>query len=49
MIEKEGVRFAVFGIFGEESHEDAPMSGMVFEDPVTAADASSPPFANETI
>lgn len=37
MIEKEGVRFAVFGIFGEESHEDAPMSGMVFEDPVTAA------------
>lgn len=37
MIEKEGVRFAVFGIFGEESHEDAPMSGMVFEDPVTTA------------
>ena len=37
MIEKEGVRFAVFGIFGEEADEDAPMSGMVFEDPVTAA------------
>lgn len=30
MIEKEGIRFAVFGIFGEESNEDAPISGMDF-------------------
>lgn len=37
MIEKEGIRFAVFGIFGEEADEDAPMSGMVLENPVTAA------------
>lgn len=37
MIEKEGVRFAVFGVLGEEADEDAPMSGMVFESPVDAA------------
>ena len=37
MIEKGGVRFAVFGIMGHEAHEDAPMSGMKFDDPVETA------------
>ncbi|HIT70105.1 MAG TPA: bifunctional metallophosphatase/5'-nucleotidase [Candidatus Aphodomonas merdavium] len=37
VIEKEGVRFAVFGIIGEEADTDAPLSGMVLEDPVEAA------------
>ncbi|MBQ9747711.1 MAG: bifunctional metallophosphatase/5'-nucleotidase [Clostridia bacterium] len=37
MIEKGGIRFAVFGIMGHESHEDAPMSGMKFSDPVESA------------
>lgn len=37
MIEKEGVRFAVFGIIGEDAQSNAPMSGMVFEDPIERA------------
>lgn len=37
VIEKEGVRFAVFGLIGADSHSNAPMSGMVFEDPIERA------------
>ena len=37
MIEKGGVRFAVFGLMGHVADEDAPMSGIQFEDPVDAA------------
>ena len=37
VIERDGVRYAVFGIFGENSHEYSPMSGMVFEPVVDAA------------
>lgn len=37
ILEREGLRIAVFGIMGHSSHEYAPMSGMELEDPVTAA------------
>ena len=37
IIEKEGVRFAVFGLIGADAHSNAPMSGMVFEDPIETA------------
>lgn len=37
VIEKEGVRFAVFGLIGADAHSNAPMSGMVFEDPIERA------------
>ncbi len=37
VIEKDGVRFAVFGVIGADSHSNAPMSGMVFEDPIKRA------------
>lgn len=37
MLERDGVRYAVFGIFGNDSHEFAPMSGMLHEDPIEAA------------
>ena len=37
VIEKEGVRFAVFGLIGAEAHSNSPMSGMVFEDPIVRA------------
>ena len=37
MIEKDGVRFAVFGIIGNDAQSNAPMSGMVFEDPIETA------------
>ncbi len=37
VIEKESVRFAVFGIIGADAHSNAPMSGMVFEDPIERA------------
>lgn len=37
IIEKDGVRFAVFGLIGEDAHSNAPMSGMIFEDPIEKA------------
>ena len=37
MIEKAGVRFAVFGLFGEDADDCAPMSGMALEAPIEAA------------
>lgn len=37
MIEKEGVRFAVFGLVGVDSQSNAPMSGIVFQDPAETA------------
>lgn len=37
ILERDGVRYAIFGIFGEDSHEYSPMSGMVFEPSVEAA------------
>jgi len=37
VIEREGVRFAVFGLIGKEADSNAPLSGMVLEDPITAA------------
>lgn len=49
MIERDGVRFAVFGINGIQSHEYAPMSGMLLEDPIAAAQrVVSEIQANET-
>ncbi|MDR0889654.1 MAG: 5'-nucleotidase C-terminal domain-containing protein [Oscillospiraceae bacterium] len=37
MIEKEGVRFAVFGLLGENADEDSPMSGIAYQDYIAAA------------
>ena len=37
IIERGGVYYAVFGVFGVDSDDCAPNSGMVFEDPVTVA------------
>ena len=37
VIPRGGVNFAVFGVMGEDSDACAPMSGMVFEDPVPIA------------
>lgn len=37
MIEREGVRFAVFGVMGEDADACAPMSGMEFEPVIEAA------------
>ena len=37
MIERDGVRFAVFGVLGEDADACAPMSGMEFEPIVQAA------------
>lgn len=37
VIQRGGVNFAVFGVMGEDSDACAPMSGMVFQDPVPIA------------
>ena len=37
MIEKEGGRFAVFGLMGADAHSNAPMSGMEFQNPAETA------------
>ena len=37
IIERGGVYFAIFGMFGEDSDDCAPNSGMVYEDPATKA------------
>lgn len=37
MIEKDSVRFAVFGLMGQDAHESAPVSEMSFEPIVQAA------------
>lgn len=37
MIEKEGVRFAVFGLMGKDADDTAPLSGMVHEPIIDAA------------
>ena len=37
ILERDGLRVAVFGLLGQDAHESAPMSGMVFEPIVDAA------------
>ncbi len=37
IIERGGVYFVLFGIFGIDSDDCAPNSGMIFEDPITVA------------
>ncbi|MBQ9979707.1 MAG: bifunctional metallophosphatase/5'-nucleotidase [Oscillospiraceae bacterium] len=37
VIERGGVNFAVFGIFGHDADDCAPMSGMILQDPVETA------------
>lgn len=37
ILERGGVYYAIFGIFGEDADACAPNSGMVYEDPVTVA------------
>lgn len=37
VLEREGLKIAVFGIMGIDSDECAPMSGMTLEDPIAAA------------
>ena len=39
VVERGGVNFAVFGIFGQDSHDCAPTSGMVLEDAAATAQA----------
>ena len=38
ILERDGLRVAVFGLLGQDAHESAPMSGMVFEPIVDAAE-----------
>ena len=37
ILERGGVYYAIFGIFGEDADDCAPNSGMIFKDPVTVA------------
>ena len=37
IIERGGLRYAIFGIFGIDADKTAPMSGFVLEDPIKAA------------
>lgn len=37
ILERGGVYYAIFGVFGEDADACAPNSGMVYEDPVTVA------------
>jgi len=37
ILERGGVHFVIFGIFGIDSHDCAPNSGMILEDPIAAA------------
>lgn len=39
ILERGGIYYAIFGIFGEDSDACAPNSGMVYEDPVESAKA----------
>lgn len=39
-LSREGITYAIFGIFGEEADADAPLSGMVLSDPVETAQAT---------
>ncbi len=38
IIERGGVYYAIFGIFGADADDCAPNSGMVYEDPITVAE-----------
>ena len=40
IIERGGVYYAIFGIFGADADDCAPNSGMVYEDPIAVADAT---------
>ena len=40
ILERGGVYYAIFGIFGYNSHDCAPNSGMVFEEPAAVAQAT---------
>lgn len=40
IIERGGIYYAIFGIFGEDADACAPNSGMVYEDPATVAQAT---------
>lgn len=37
VIERNGVKIGIFGIFGENSAEDAPLSGLIFEEQIDTA------------
>jgi 2',3'-cyclic-nucleotide 2'-phosphodiesterase (5'-nucleotidase family) len=37
ILERGGVYYAIFGVFGEDADACAPNSGMVYEDPITVA------------
>lgn len=39
-LSRGGVTYAIFGIYGEEAHADAPLSGMVLSDPAETAQAT---------
>ena len=37
LLERGGVYYAIFGIFGFDADDCAPNSGMILEDPITVA------------
>lgn len=39
-LSRGGITYAIFGVFGEEAHADAPLSGMVLADPIETAQAT---------
>ncbi len=47
IIERDGVCYAIFGIFGFDSDDCAPNSGMVLEDPITVAKETVNAAVNE--
>lgn len=47
ILERNGVRFGVFGLLGSDAHGDSPMSGMHFEETAQAAKAVLRAFEDE--
>lgn len=40
LIERGGITYGIFGVYGNEAHEDAPNSGFILKNPVSAAQAT---------
>ena len=47
ILERNGVRFGIFGLLGEDAHGDSPMSGMHFEETAKAAREALQAFEDE--
>ena len=48
-ISRGGVTYALFGLFGAEADEDAPLSGMVLADPATSAQETVDKIKSEVV